>query len=50
MNWIISKEEQDKLNQDKLLNISLAFIGPDLTDQDIDYLLTYPPILDIMDI
>lgn len=50
MNWIILKEEQDKLNQDKLLNVSLAFIGPDLIDQDVEYYLTHPPIFDIMDI
>lgn len=43
MNWIVSQEEQDKLNQDRLLNISLAFIGPDMTDQDVEYLLTFPP-------
>jgi hypothetical protein len=40
MNWIISKEEQNKLDYDRYKNIALAFIGPDMTDEAINSLLT----------
>jgi hypothetical protein len=39
MNWIISNEEQAKLDYDRYINIALAFIGPDMNDESItDYL------------
>lgn len=42
-NWVIPEEDPKALDNDRLLNVSLAIIDPDMTDQDIEYYLTYPP-------